>query len=126
MKLSKLQFVLSNDFFTIVKENIAKGADYVIRIAERRYTFRHPKADMMVIDVADVDRAIGIMSGKATDRFSSVYMWLVNTPNGCWSDYRKHITATASEYLWAVTGVYKDDNAFVEKEFNAIASTVLA
>lgn len=133
----KLTYVLSKDFIDFVRANMDLSKAAIIRIAERRYTFRFPKADPIEIMECDVDRAIDIINNKESnyDRYASVYTWMMNNKSkvatlvndvaALWSEYRAYITAKGIEWLWAVTKVY-ESNCAVEKEFKVMVADFAA
>jgi len=129
----KLSYVLSKDFIDLVRANMDLTKAAIVRIAERRYIWSHPKANEITIMECDVARAMDIIKNEDSsfDRYASVYTWmkanaskvkaLASDLNALWAEYRKHITAKGIEWLWAATGVY-NSNCAVEKEFKEMAT----
>lgn len=128
----KLAYVLSKDFIDLVRSNMDLSKATIIRMAERRFMFRFPKANEITIMECDVDRAIHIIKNEEShfDRYASVYTWMNANSHkvksmgkdlkALWSEYRAYITAKGIEWLWAATGVY-NSNCAVEKEFKEMA-----
>lgn len=141
MNANKLAFVMSEEFVSMVRENINDlGVKGVCRMAERRYQFRNPKLDGIEIEVVDIKRAVGMNYGIVVekDRLVNIYTWIVSNVRGffsgvkatkeavadAWAGYRKYVTDNGLERLWAGAGI--GHNSIIEREFRIICSSVTA
>lgn len=139
MNNNKLTFIMSEEFVSMVRDNLnTLGVKGVCRMAERRYQFRNPKLDGIDITVEDVKRAVGMHYGIAVrkDRLVNIYTWIVSnvrnfvtgavttkdTIANAWTSYRRYVTDNGLERLWAGAGI--GHNSIIEREFNIICSSV--
>lgn len=139
MNANKLAFVMSEEFVSMVRENINDlGVKGVCRMAERRYQFRNPKLDGIEIEVVDIKRAVGMNYGIVVekDRLVNIYTWIVSNVRSffsgvkatkeavadAWVGYRKYVTDNGLERLWAGAGI--GHNSIIEREFRIICSNV--
>jgi len=140
MNAAKMSFVMSDEFVTLVRNEINEvGVMGVIRLTERRYQFRNPKLDGIVVTVEDIKRAIGMSYGIGvnSDRLVNIYTWVVSNVRSfltgvkatkeaireAWMSYRKYISENKLEKLFAgadVVGL----NGSAEREFRMICSNV--
>lgn len=141
MNANKLSFIMSEEFVSMVRENLnTMGVKGVCRMAERRYQFRNPKLDGIEINVADIKRAVDMNYGIVThkDRLVNIYTWIVSNirnlfvgaavtkeaVSDAWTSYRKYVTDNGLERLWAGAGI-TNSNSIVEHEFKIICSSVV-
>jgi len=139
MNTNKLTFIMSEEFVSMVRENLnTLGVNGTCRLAERRYQFRNPKLDGIDITVEDIKRAVGMCYGIAVrkDRLVNIYTWIVSnvrnfvtgavatkdTIANAWMSYRRYVTDNGLERLWAGAGI--GHNSIIEREFRIICSSV--